>query len=125
MKRYLRFTVMLLMVVALSAPVAAQQIDWARQFGTTTFEEAKSVARDATGIYVAGLTDGTLPGQTNAGGMDAFLCRYHDSGTQLWCRQSGIPTNDYAVAVIADDTGVYIAGSKKKATFPENDLGFL
>lgn len=47
---------------------------WTRQFGSNKWDNALSVATDAKGnIYVAGRTAGTLSGQTNLGGFDAFL----------------------------------------------------
>src|SRR6266404_5647056 len=36
------------------------------------------------GIYVAGLLDGVAPGQTAAGGFDAYLVSYDAAGNQLW-----------------------------------------
>ena len=34
---------------------------WTRQFGTQGFDQAFAVAVDSTGVYVAGLTNGSLP----------------------------------------------------------------
>ncbi len=48
---------------------------WTLQFGTTGFDRAQGVAIHETGIYVDGRVGGTLPGQTSAGGQDAFLVR--------------------------------------------------
>jgi hypothetical protein len=52
---------------------------WTRQFGTAEQDAAVWVTPDGSssppGIFVAGVTDGTLPGQTSAGGRDAFLAR--------------------------------------------------
>ena len=49
---------------------------WTRQFGTTTFDRASSVATDTSGhVYVTGITDGALEG-TSSGGDDAFLRSY-------------------------------------------------
>src|SRR5439155_16736930 len=42
---------------------------WTRQFGTIASYEAHAVAVDSSGVYVAGDTDGTLPGQANAGNL--------------------------------------------------------
>ena len=47
---------------------------WTRQFGGTSSEAVSGVAVDAAGdIYLAGLTYGTLPGQTSAGDKDGYL----------------------------------------------------
>ena len=74
---------------------------------------ANGVAVDASGsIYVAGTTEGTLPGQNNAPGAgDAFLRKYDANGTELWTRQFGTPKFDDALAVAVDASGsIYVAG---------------
>ena len=49
---------------------------WTRQFGTSIFDSPRGISVDASGIYAAGRTDGTLPGQTSAGGHhDAFVAK--------------------------------------------------
>jgi uncharacterized protein (TIGR03437 family) len=62
-------------------------------------------------VYVVGTTYGTLPGQTNAGGEDAFVRKYDWSGNELWTRQFGTSRVDFAGGVAVDSTGVYIGGS--------------
>jgi len=49
---------------------------WTQQFGTIFGEQANGVAADCSGLYVAGFTSGTLPGQTSAGGNDAFVIKF-------------------------------------------------
>jgi uncharacterized delta-60 repeat protein len=49
---------------------------WARLFGTESFDSAKALATGSDGaIYIAGLTQGNLDGQTNNGSSDAFIKR--------------------------------------------------
>ena len=48
-------------------PAHGQVIDFIRQFGSPTTDMAHSVAVDATGVYVVGVTVGTLPGQISSG----------------------------------------------------------
>ena len=62
---------------------------WTRQFGTAGVDDAFGVAVDASGVYVAGVTSGTLPGQTSTGGGDAFVRKYDAAGTEVWTRQFG------------------------------------
>src|SRR3989304_644994 len=64
--------------------VSGQVVDWTRQFGTSSFDVAYAVAVDGSGVYVAGRTDGTLPGEMSAGGDDAFLRKYGAEGTEAW-----------------------------------------
>jgi uncharacterized protein (TIGR03437 family) len=86
---------------------------WTRQFGTTGADFAFGVATDASGVYVVGETDGTLPGQTAAGTVtagDAFIRKYDHNGTELWTSQFGTPGYDRANAVAVNATGVYVVG---------------
>ncbi|MBI4310832.1 MAG: SBBP repeat-containing protein [Chloroflexi bacterium] len=85
---------------------------WPRQFGSPSMDSATGVSADLKGdAYVAGWTDGTLPGQTSVGGRDAFLSRYDPSGSELWTRQFGTSTEDSGSGVSADNVGnVYLVG---------------
>src|SRR5215212_8253297 len=52
--------------------------EWTRQFGTSSFDIALGVSADSSGgVYVAGYTGGTFPGQINEGGeTDAFFAKF-------------------------------------------------
>src|SRR5262249_29976009 len=52
---------------------------WTRQFGTAANDGAPGIAVGASGVYVAGVTFGTFPGQTSAGGSDAFVAKLVDT----------------------------------------------
>ena len=84
---------------------------WVRQFGTTGTESADGIAADATGVYVTGSTTGTFPGQTSAGGQDAFVRKYDVGGNELWTRQFGSSSADQALAATVDASGIYVAGT--------------
>jgi hypothetical protein len=88
----------------------APPIEWTRQFGTASGDYASAISVDSTGIYMAGSTDGTLPGQSSAGGSDAFVRKYDASGNELWTRQFGTASGDYALGISVDSTGIYVAG---------------
>src|SRR5262249_24836680 len=62
------------------------------------------------GIYVAGETCGTLPGQVSLGDCDAFVRKYDASGAEQWTRQFGTSPRDHAQAVLAHSSGIYVAG---------------
>ena len=97
---------------------------WTRQFGTPSWDAALSVVVDATSVYVAGQTDLTLPGETSAGGGDAFLRKYDPDGTVVWTRQFGTSGQDVAVSVAVHASAVYVAG-RTDGTFPgETSAGF-
>lgn len=84
---------------------------WTRQFGSSGgFEPAAGIAVDANGVYVAGTTNGALPGQTSAGDEDAYVRRYDHAGNEVWTRQFGTPDLDGAFAISVDETGIFIGG---------------
>jgi hypothetical protein len=89
---------------------SAQAVLWIRQFGTTGHDRAAAIAVHASGVYVGGGTEGTLPGQRSAGGVDAFVGRYNTSGVEVWMRQFGTAGVDEILAIAVDDTGLYVAG---------------
>jgi hypothetical protein len=63
-------------------------------------------------VYVAGSTSGSLNGNPNAGGVDAFLSRYDSTGARLWTRTLGTPGDEVFYGVAADSGGaIYVAGS--------------
>ena len=75
---------------------------------------APRVAVAASGVYVAGTTSGTLPGQASTGGQDAFVRKYDFDGNVLWTRQFGTAGTDTATGIAADASGVYVAGSTRR-----------
>jgi hypothetical protein len=86
---------------------------WTRQFGSSSDDTAESVSVDENGnVYVAGITHGSLPGQTSSGEADAFVQRYDGSGAEVWTRQFGTAAADIASQVrVAPGGLVYVAGS--------------
>jgi hypothetical protein len=83
---------------------------WTRQFGTSGSDCAWAVTVDSSGVYVAGVTSGTLPGQTSLGDKDAFVRKYDHDGSEVWIRQFGTSGDDGALDVSVDSSGVYITG---------------
>jgi hypothetical protein len=54
----------------------AGKAGWIRQFGTAGADQASGAAVNPSGVYLAGFSEGALPGQTSAGGRDAFARKY-------------------------------------------------
>ena len=96
---------------------------WAKQFGTNEEAGAVSITTDPSGnVYVAGTTNGTLPGQTSSGGQDAFVRKYDSKGNQLWTQQFGTNGVDVANSATTDSKGnVYVTGLTDGA-FPGQKL---
>ncbi|MGH9197214.1 MAG: hypothetical protein ACRD1T_15930, partial [Acidimicrobiia bacterium] len=107
-----------------ASPAQGQVIDFIRQFGTSSTDMAHSVAIDATGIYVVGLTFGTLPGQLNNGGGDAYVRKYDKCGNVLWTRQFGTDgfdeALDVAVHAFLDQVAVVGRTTRTLGFFPPN-----
>ncbi|UCD92861.1 MAG: SBBP repeat-containing protein [Methanobacteriota archaeon] len=82
------------------------------QFGTPEYDYALKVAVDDTGnAYVAGHTEGVLPGQSSGGGRDAFVRMYDPVLNEIWTQQFGTTEHDEARAVALDASGnVYVVG---------------
>lgn len=92
---------------------------WTRQFGTSTYDGASGVAVDALGnVYVAGYTDGALPGQTSFGDLDAFVRKYNSSGSERWTRQFGTSDVDTVRGIAVDAAGNAYVGGLTFGTLP-------
>jgi len=105
---------------------------WSRQLGTGSNDVARSVATDtARNVYVAGLTEGSLDGNTNSGGTDVFLTKYDQFGNKLWTRLFGTPASEGSVVeaernanVTVDGTGnVYLSGTTEGSLYGNTTAG--
>jgi hypothetical protein len=82
--------------------------------GTTIADFAHDIAVDASGVYVAGESNGFLNGFTD--GTGAFLRKYDAAGNELWTRHFGVtsPTlaggGSAARGVAVDASGIYVVG---------------
>jgi hypothetical protein len=83
---------------------------WTRQFGTPERDGAFAIAAGRSGIYVAGYTRGTLPGQASLGGDDAFVQRLDADGKTRWVHQFGSTGDDVAWGIALGPTGVVVVG---------------
>ena len=85
---------------------------WTRLLGTNFSDEARRIALDNSGIYIAGTTSGVMddPSMTSSNGSDIYVRKYAHDGTHLWTRQFGSTTNDSAWGIAADGSAIYVAG---------------
>lgn len=101
---------------------------WTRLLGASTtyeFTEARNIVTDANGnIYIAGSTEGSLPGNTLAGYSDAFVAKYAADGTRLWVKQFGVANTGARAMNLALDSSanVYVVGFIEGGAFPGNTL---
>ena len=95
---------------------------WARSVGGNNWDEATSIAVDATGnIYIAGyyLSQSVMFGSTNLTNSNqysnVFLAKYDSSGNFKWVSYYSNPNyseNDIPTRIKADNTGnVYVTGT--------------
>lgn len=99
------------LTLLLPSDALGQTVAWIDQFGSGGIDVANGVVATATDVYVAGYTYGVLPGEANAGGVDAFLGRLDSQGNEVWQVQFGTSGDEVASGVAMDSTGLYVAGS--------------
>lgn len=93
---------------------------WTRQFGTSGNDGAsfRFVAVDGRGVYIDGNVAGTLPGQTSAGGRDAFVRQYSHDGDELLTLQFGTSGDDRALGIAVGDNEDLYLGGRTSGAFP-------
>lgn len=96
---------------------------WTRQFGTPSFENARAIAGDGSGVYVVGNTSGAFAGQSNIGAQDIFVSKIDGNGNVLWTRQFGSVDSDSSNGVVASSRGVYIVGGTDAVLPGQNQVG--
>ena len=94
-----------------------------KQIGTFFGEIPNAVEVDASGnIYLAGVADANLGGQTNAGGGDAFVMKLDSAGNLLWTRLFGGASFEQAHGLDVDGSGnVWICGYSASSFGGHND----
>lgn len=99
---------------------------WILQFGTNTFDHALAAAPDGSGgVYIGGMTGGSLGGSNMGNSPDAWLARYDSGGTQLWIRQLGTNGIDEVSTAASDGLGgVYVSGITSESLGAPNVGGY-
>ena len=85
---------------------------WTKQLGTSSGDSGYGVTVDSSdNIYVSGMTDGGLDGNTSSGDRDIILVKYNSSGTKQWTKQLGSSSWDYGTEVTVDSSdNIYVTG---------------
>ena len=82
---------------------------WTKMLGSSS-ARALTTGLDGS-IYVSGSTSGSLDGQTNSGGSDAFLTKYSADGTKAWTKLLGTSLYEAAMALTTGlDGSIYLSG---------------
>ncbi len=103
---------------------------WTFQTGTFWDDTASAVHIDGSGsIVLAGSTEGSFAGFSNAGGSDLVVMKLDSAGSLSWTLQVGSVGNDIGSAVQMDSSGnVWVGGSTDDALTGPNfgmDDGFI
>lgn len=87
---------LLLLCKIWTASFGALYQKWARQAGTTGYDEAKAITVDQDGnIYVAGQVSASLDNQPYVGGShDIVVMKYNSLGVRQWTRMAGSTGDD-------------------------------
>jgi hypothetical protein len=90
---------------------------WSRQWGTEADDAVLGLAIDSSGnLYLVGSTQAAWPGQSPAGGSDAYVQKHNSNGAILWTRQFGTASNDSATKAAIDPGGnLYVVGMTEEA----------
>ena len=88
---------------------------WTKQIGTSSKDSGKGVTIDSLGnIYITGVTEGGLDGNTSNGEGDIFLLKYDSNGNKQWTRQLGTSLYDVGRGMTVDSSNnVYVTGYTK------------
>lgn len=107
-------------ILVLNSYSQAPSLQWVRNIGATTNEQANSVAVDALGnVYTTGSFNGSIdfdpgPGTfslTSNGFTDLFISKLDASGNFVWAKQIGGANNDIAYSIVLDPAAnIYITG---------------
>jgi uncharacterized protein (UPF0548 family) len=85
---------------------------WTKLLGGSRSDSAQGITIGLDGsIFISGQTENALDGQTNRGGLDAFLTKYSTDGTKVWTKLLGTSGWDVGNALsTGKDGSIYIAG---------------
>ncbi|MGZ3930990.1 MAG: DUF7948 domain-containing protein [Bacteroidia bacterium] len=97
---------------------------WATYYGDADNETAFAACTDAVGnVYICGQTSSSLAISTTGAqqttistGPDAFAAKFTNAGTRLWGTYYGDAGYDAANAMVADASGIVIAGKTGSGT---------
>ena len=107
-------------------------VQWAHNLSSMTLsgpryfdDEAFAIATNSAGsaVFIAGYTNGVMPGNTSKVGEDMFAARYEADGTRTWIQQlgSGLPAagtqNDRAYGIAIDLHGDLFVTGETLGTF--------
>ena len=92
-------------------------LKWAQRIGGNLTDIAGRVGVDGHGgLFVTLSSQGGVAGATNAGGYDAYIAKYNESGYVLWTSVVGGSGNDTAQGLAVDSLGSAYMGVRSNST---------
>ena len=92
-------------------------LKWSMRIGTNSTDLAGRVGADSYGgLFVTMSSQGGVSGAANAGGYDAYMLKYNESGYMLWTYVLGSSGNDMAQGLAVDSTGSAYMGVRSNST---------
>ncbi len=105
----------LIFSAAQARAAASYDLAWTEQFGSGSNDVGRYLSLDSAGnVYICGETYGSMSG-VNAGGADAFLAKYDNSGTEVWTQQWGtdFAERPYSMALDSSNNS-FVGGYTRK-----------
>ncbi len=113
--------VIILNIITITS-IYAQDFEWAKQIGGTSFDNGYSIKTDNSGnVYITGSFWNTVDfdpdssgvyNLTSAGNSDIFIQKLDSAGNFIWAKRMGGPSYDVGLSIAIDNYGnVYVTGS--------------
>jgi hypothetical protein len=99
---------------------------WTKLLGGSNDDYTAALTTGSDGaIYISGYTDSNLDGETNNGGVDAFITKYLPDGTKSWTKLLGTSSSDIANALTTGSDGaIYVSGSTESNLDGQTNNGY-
>jgi hypothetical protein len=97
---------------------AAPSLPKVKQIGSEGYEIGFGITSDQQGnVYVVGGTSGDIGG-ANQGNRDVWFAKYDASGNEIWRKQFGSTSFDFAFGIAVDEKGnIYLTGATEGDLF--------
>jgi hypothetical protein len=94
---------------------------WTKNYNFGGNNYTYGIAVDSQNMYLSFMTEGAIPGHTNAGNYDVVVQKADLDGNEVWSRQTGSSQGDFTPSLTLRDGNIYIAGFTNEA-FPGQTL---
>jgi hypothetical protein len=93
---------------------------WTKQFGSSQDDDPRGMKLDyLNNIYIGGYTSGVL-GEISFGGVDVFVKKFDENGTEIWTKQLGTIEGDVLNDLTVEDKNIYLTGYTRGSAYQTN-----